>query len=55
MQERKEQGELARLECSQRGSDRALGRACSLQKLSDEVLVRLSVWSEVQIVCILSS
>ena len=51
-QERKEEGELGRLERSQRG---ALGRACSLQKLSDEVLVRLSVWSEVQIVCILSS
>ena len=31
------------------------GRASGLQKLSDEVLVWLSVWSEVQIVCIWSS
>ena len=30
-------------------------RPSGLQKLSDEVLVWLSVWSEVQIVCILSS
>ena len=29
-------------------------RASSLKKLSDEVLVWLSVWSEVQIVCIWS-
>jgi len=33
----------------------ASGRASSLQKLSDEVLVLLPVWSEVQIVCIWSS
>jgi len=33
----------------------ASGRASGLQKLSDEVLVWLSVWSEVQIVCIWSS
>jgi len=31
------------------------GRACSLQILSDEVLVLLSVWREVQIVLIWSS
>ena len=33
----------------------ASGRAYGLQKLSDEVLVWLSVWTEVQIVCIWSS
>ena len=33
----------------------ASGRACGRQKLSDEVLVWLSGWSEVQIVCIWSS
>jgi len=33
----------------------AAGRASGLYKLSDEVLVWLSVWSEVQIVCIRSS
>jgi len=33
----------------------ASGRASGLYKLSDEVLVWLSVWSEVQIVCIWSS
>ena len=31
----------------------ASGRASGLQKLSDEVLMRLTVWSEVQIVCIM--
>ena len=33
----------------------AAGRASGLSKLSDEVLVWLSVWSEVHIVCIWSS
>ena len=33
----------------------ASGRASGLQKLTDEVLVWLSVWNEVQIVCIWSS
>jgi len=33
----------------------ASGRASRLQKLSDELLVWLSVWSEVQIVCTWSS
>ena len=33
----------------------ATGRPSGLQKLSDEVLVWLSVWSEVQIACIWSS
>ena len=33
----------------------ASGRASGLQKLSDEVLVWLSVWSDVQIVCVWSS
>jgi len=32
----------------------ASGRATSLQKLSDEVLAWLSVWSEVQMICIWS-
>jgi len=31
------------------------GRACGLQKLSGELLLRLSVWSEVQMICIWSS
>jgi len=33
----------------------ASGRASGLQKLSDEVLVWLSIWSKVRIVCIWSS
>ena len=33
----------------------AAGRASSLYKLSDEVLVWLSIWSEVQMICIWSS
>jgi len=33
----------------------ASGRASGLQKFSDKVMVWLSVWSEVQIVCMWSS
>jgi len=33
----------------------AAGRASGLLKLSDEVLAWLSVWSEVQLICIWSS